>query len=51
MENDVFDKITTAFFGIITVLAVIITIRILAIPSKQYYTIERENNTVIVKEK
>lgn len=51
MENDFFDKITTAFFGIITILAVIITIRVVAIPNKTYYTIERDNNTIIVKEK
>ena len=42
-DNDIFDKITTAFFGIITILAVIITIRVLAVPSRQYYKVEKGN--------
>lgn len=51
MRDDIFDKITTIFFTIITILFIIITIRIIAIPNRTYYTVERENNTIIVKEK
>ena len=51
MKDDIFDKITIAILGIVTILAILITIRMMAVPSKQYYTVKKENNIITVEEK
>lgn len=50
-NNDLFDIITNVFFVILGILAIIITIRIFAIPSRTYYTVRNENNCIVVEER
>lgn len=50
MNDKIIDMITNIFFIIIGILAIILTIRIFTIPTKNYYKVYNDKNNYVVIE-
>lgn len=50
MNDKIIDMITNIFFIIIGILAIILTIRLFTIPTKNYYKVYNDKNNYVVIE-
>lgn len=50
MNDKIIDLITNIFFTVLLVLAIIITVRLVTLPTKNYYKVYNDKNNYVVIE-